>query len=95
LAVERISDGSGINIGTGQLTTFLEVAAIFAKLAGSDATVQPTIGKPVGVQSRYCDPTRMQQLLEWRPTISIEEGFGRVLEAARLRVHTLGKSAIA
>ena len=64
LAVERISDGSGINIGTGKLTTFLEVAAIFAKLAGSDAAVQPTIGKPVGVQSRYCDPTRMQQLLE-------------------------------
>jgi nucleoside-diphosphate-sugar epimerase len=95
LAVERISDGSGINIGTGQLTTFLEVAGIFARLAGSDAAVQPTIGKPVGVQSRYCDPARMQQLLEWSPTISIDEGFGRVLEAARRRVHRLGKSAIA
>lgn len=95
LAAERISDGSGINIGTGQLTTFLEVAGIFARLAGSTAPVQPTIGKPVGVQSRYCDPTRMQQVLDWRPTISIDEGFGRVLEAARARVHKLGKTAIA
>jgi nucleoside-diphosphate-sugar epimerase len=95
LTIDRISDGSGVNIGTGVLTTFKEVAALFAKLAGSNAAVQPMIGKPVGVQSRYCDPAHMQRVLDWKPTISMEEGFGRVLEAARQRVQVLGKSAIA
>ncbi|MBV8819681.1 MAG: NAD-dependent epimerase/dehydratase family protein, partial [Acidobacteriaceae bacterium] len=94
LAIEKISDGSGVNIGTGHLTSFLEVAALFVKLDGRQAEVKPTIGKPVGVQSRYCDPSHMQQTLGWCPEISIEEGFRRVLEAARMRVQTLGKSAI-
>jgi nucleoside-diphosphate-sugar epimerase len=95
LAIERISDGSGVNIGTGTLTTFKEVAALFARLAGSNAPIQPTIGKPVGVQSRYCDPSHMEKVLGWSPTISMEEGFGRVLKGARQRVQVLGKSAIA
>lgn len=85
-AIERIHDGSGVNIGSGKLTTFLEVAATFVRLAGRTAAIRPAIGQPVGVQSRYCDPARMEQLLEWKPTISMEEGFGRVLEAAYRRV---------
>jgi len=85
-AIERIHDGSAVNIGTGRLTTFLEVAATFVRLAGRRAAIRPMIGKPVGVESRYCDPARMEALLEWKPAISLEEGFGRVLEAAYRRV---------
>jgi nucleoside-diphosphate-sugar epimerase len=85
LAADRIHDGSGINIGTGRLTTFLQVAELFLKLEGRRAKIQPQIGKPVGVQSRYADPSEMQRVLEWKPSISLEEGFGRVLEAAHKR----------
>ena len=95
LAVDRIHDGSGINIGTGHLTTFLEVARLFAHLDGREAKISPQIDKPVGVQSRYCDPSEMERVLEWKPTISIDEGFGLVLNAARERVRQLGPSAIA
>ena len=95
LTIDRIHDGSGVNIGTGQLTTFLEVASLFMKLDGRSGIVKPTIGKPVGVQSRYCDPTRMQEVLGWKPEISLEDGFRLVLEAARQRVVTLGKDAVA
>ena len=93
-AIERIHDGSGINIGTGKLTTFLEVAAKFLKQAGRSAAIRPMIGQPVGVQSRYCDPTRMERLLAWKPEISIEDGFSRVLQAAYRRVRTLGPQAL-
>jgi nucleoside-diphosphate-sugar epimerase len=86
IAIERIHDGSAVNIGTGRLTSFLEVAATFVRLAGSRAAVRPMLGQPVGVQARYCDPTRMEQLLGWKPVISLEEGFGRVLEEACRRV---------
>jgi len=86
LAIDRIHDGSGVNIGTGKLLTFLEVADVFLKLAGRTAEVRPTIGKPVGVQSRYCDPSHMTAVLGWRPEISLEDGFTRVLNAAAERV---------
>jgi nucleoside-diphosphate-sugar epimerase len=85
-AVDRIHDGSAVNIGAGKLTNFLEVAAAFVRLAGRTAAVRPTIGQPVGVQARYCDPSRTEQLLGWKPTISLDEGFGRVLKEACRRV---------
>jgi nucleoside-diphosphate-sugar epimerase len=93
-AVDRIRDGSSINIGTGKLTTFLEVAAKFVQLAGHSAAIRPMIDRPVGVQSRYCDPARMEQLLAWKPEISMEDGFARVLKAAYQRVRTLGPQAL-
>jgi UDP-glucose 4-epimerase len=86
LAVDRIGDGSGVNIGTGRLTTFLQVAALFLRLDGRSAAIQPLLDKPAGVQSRYCDPSQMHSILGWKPSISLKEGFGRVLEAARERV---------
>lgn len=95
LAVQRIHNGSGVNIGTGRLTTFLEVARLFAHLDGRNPEIKPQIDKPAGVQSRYCDPSRMEQVLQWKPSISLEDGFRRVLEAARERVPALGRAAVA
>jgi nucleoside-diphosphate-sugar epimerase len=88
LAVRTIHDGSAVNIGTGKLTTFKETARLFARLAGYDPEIRPLINQPVGVQSRYCDPAYMTAQLAWTPTISLEEGFGRVLNAAYARIQT-------
>ena len=84
--LDRVSDGSGVNIGSGKLTNFLEVAGLFARLAGYEATVTPLEDKPVGVHSRYANIDHMTSLLDWRPEISLEEGFGRVLHVARDRL---------
>ena len=80
--LDAVSDGSGVNIGSGKLTTFLEVARLFDDLAGYQPRIVPLEDKPVGVQARYADITRMTSLLNWSPEISIEAGFGRVLAAA-------------
>lgn len=85
LAVDRIHDGSAVNIGTGRLTTFREVARLLLRLDGRAAEIRPLLDKPTGVQSRYADPSHMESLLNWNPSISLEEGFRRVLEAARQR----------
>lgn len=84
--IEKISDGSAVNIGSGRFTSFKEVAALFAKLAGYDPEIKPLVGKPVGVHHRYADPAHMRALLGWEPEISIEEGFARVLETAKARL---------
>lgn len=82
--IEKISDGRGVNVGTGSLTNFIEVARAFTRLEGYQAEVKPLVDAPVGVQSRYCDPSVINAL-GWRPTTSLDAGFGKVLEVARRR----------
>ena len=84
--LDRVSDGRAINIGSGKLTNFREVARLFADIEGYSPTLQPLEDKPVGVHSRYANIDHMVETLDWQPQISIEEGFGRVLEAARARI---------
>jgi UDP-glucose 4-epimerase len=81
-----VDDGRGINIGSGVLTNFREVAALFAELEGYDTEVKPLVDKPVGVHSRFADITYMRELLDWEPTISLREGLARVLAVAHERL---------
>jgi len=84
LTLEKVTDARGINIGSGRLTSFIEVAQMFARLEGYETPVKPLIDAPVGVQSRYCDPT-LVHALGWRATTSLEDGFSKVLEMAHRR----------
>lgn len=81
----RVNDGSAVNIGSGRLVNFQEVARLFARLEGYEAAVKPLDDKPVGVHSRYADISLMRETLDWEPRITIEEGFRRVLAAAHRR----------
>jgi nucleoside-diphosphate-sugar epimerase len=87
LALDKISDGSAVNIGSGQLLTFYEVARIFAQIAGYNPRIKPLEDKPVGVHSRYANVELSEQLLGWKPKISVIEGFSRVYEAALAKLH--------
>jgi UDP-glucose 4-epimerase len=95
LALAQISDGSGVNIGSGQLTTFKELAQLFAELAGYAPVVRPLVDKPMGVHARYADTAEMERRLEWRPTISLRDGMARVLAAQAEAVGTAFERAVA
>lgn len=82
LAMEKITDGTAINIGQGRLTTFLEIIDYFTEFAGYKPEIKPLLDKPVGVHSRYCDMTWVKENLGWEPKISIREGMRRVYDAA-------------
>jgi nucleoside-diphosphate-sugar epimerase len=82
LAMDHIHDGTAINIGMGRLTSFNEIIRVFCKIAGYEPTIKPLLDKPVGVHSRYCDMSFVEQRLGWKAKISIEEGMRRVYEAA-------------
>ena len=85
LILERVSDGRGINIGSGVLTTFIELAALMAEIEGYQPVIKPLVDKPEGVKSRYCDPLLLNTGIGWRPSISLREGMSRVLAAAHQR----------
>ncbi len=76
--MKKINDGTAVNIGSGKLTTFLEVINLLSKIEGYNPRVQPILNKPVGVTNRYADTKKVIEI-GWKPKISNEEGFLRVL----------------
>lgn len=82
LAMENVHDGSAINIGSGKLTSFLEIIELFCQFAGYKPTIKPLLDKPVGVHSRYANMDYVAQQFSWKPKISIEAGMKRVYDAA-------------
>lgn len=82
LAMDHIHDGTAINIGMGKLTSFREIIEVFCKFAGYQPEIKPLLDKPVGVFSRYCDMTWVENRLGWKAKISVEEGMRRVYDAA-------------
>lgn len=86
ILMNNISDGSGWNIGSGKLTTFLEIIDLFTSFAGYKPTIKPLIDKPVGVHARYADMTKVFNTFGWKPKISLEEGMRRVYDAAVARL---------
>ena len=85
-AITTISDGSAVNLGSGQPTSFLQLAALFANIEGYQPKVMGKAGKPVGVAKRFCNPTIMQERLGFRPAISLREGMSRVINVAHKRL---------
>ncbi len=84
--LEKVSDGSAINIGTGTPTTFIELIERMLTLEGRAAGIKPLSDKPVGVTTRYADTTMMDERVQWQPKISLDEGLRRVLDGARQRL---------
>ena len=82
LAIEKISDGSAVNIGSGKLTTFREVAQLYADIVGYSPEIVALSDKPEGVHARYADTSLSKEVLGWEPKISLREGLERVLSAA-------------
>ena len=81
-ASARITDGSAVNIGTGTLTTFMQLARLLVRLHGRQARVVPQLDRPEGVQSRYADVAHMRHVLDFTPAVTLEAGMARVLRAA-------------
>jgi UDP-glucose 4-epimerase len=83
----HIHDGSAVNLGSGVLTSFLELAQLMVRLAGYDGDVKGTHdARPVGVAKRVSGGDAAERLLGWKPKISLEEGMGRVVRHAGVRL---------
>jgi len=88
ILMDNVGDGSAYNIGSGHLTSFLELIDVFASFANYKPTIKPLLDKPVGVHSRYCDMSLVKEKFGWMPKISLEEGMKRVYDAAVKRIES-------
>ena len=71
-----------VNIGTGEEASVLDLVETLAKLGGNDS-FEPEFAPPRAgeVQRISLDATRAEELLDWRPTKSLEEGLRLTLDA--------------
>ncbi len=83
IAMDKIHDGTAINIGMGRLTNFREIINLFCEFAGYNPEIKQLLDKPVGVHSRYCNMDWVKENLGWEPKISIREGMKRVYDAVQ------------
>lgn len=72
--------GRTINLGFGSETTIDALTRIVANAAGRpDAAVEHVEGRPGDVLRLYADMTQARDLLGYRPSITLDEGLGRLL----------------
>ena len=76
--LDNVKDGSAYNIGSGRLTSFLELIDVFTDIAGYNPEIKPLLDKPVGVHSRYANMDLVDKTFGWKPKISLREGMTRV-----------------
>ncbi len=84
--LEKVNDGSGVNIGSGVSTSFNTLIGHMLEIEGRTATIKPLSDKPVGVSNRYAHTSILNDRIGWKPTISLRAGLKRMLDASRERL---------
>lgn len=72
--MDRYSDASIINIGTGQEISIQELAELVREVIGYKGPVYWDNAKPDGMPRKLMDSSRIGAL-GWKPTISLEQGL--------------------
>lgn len=65
-----------LNIGQDRMVTINQLVDIVAEIAGFKVAKKHIEG-PQGVRGRNSDNTRLRQVLQWEPEISLEEGLAK------------------
>jgi nucleoside-diphosphate-sugar epimerase len=64
-----------LNVGQDRMISINELVDMVARIAGKRITKRYDLTKPQGVRGRNSDNTRLRQVLDWEPAVSLEEGL--------------------
>jgi len=64
-----------LNLGTDRLVTINQLVDIISGVAGKRLVKRHDLSKPQGVRGRNSDNRRIKQVLNWEPSISLEQGL--------------------
>src|SRR5579864_452872 len=68
-----------LNVGQDRMVTINQLCDMVAAIAGI-SVVKRHVEGPQGVRGRNSDNTRLRQVLDWEPRISLEEGLTRTYQ---------------
>jgi GDP-D-mannose 3', 5'-epimerase len=75
-----------INIGSDRLVSINQLADIVAAISGKRITKRYDFSAPQGVRGRNADLTKVKQILNWEPTVSLEEGLSKTYKWITLQL---------
>ncbi|MEM6782127.1 MAG: NAD-dependent epimerase/dehydratase family protein [Bacteroidota bacterium] len=64
-----------LNLGRDRMVTINELVDIIADIAGKSLVKEHDLSKPQGVRGRNSDNSLLRKILEWEPSIPLEEGL--------------------
>src|SRR5262249_51918141 len=64
-----------LNLGQDRMISINELVDIVSGIAGKRIRKRYDLSKPQGVRGRNSDNTRLREVLEWEPRVSLEEGL--------------------
>lgn len=91
-ALERPTGYRVINLGCGAPIALTEFIRIYERLIGKPAITQAAPAPLSEPRVTYCDNTRARELLDFRPTVQIEEGLARTWDWYKTHHRLLTKS---
>jgi nucleoside-diphosphate-sugar epimerase len=71
----RSDDTEPLNLGQDRLMSINDLVDMVSTIAGKQINKQDDLTKPQGVRGRNSDNTRLQQVLGWQPSWSLEDGL--------------------
>jgi nucleoside-diphosphate-sugar epimerase len=66
-----------LNVGQDRMISINELVDMVAQIAGKRISKRYDLTKPQGVRGRNSDNTRLRQVLDWEPIVSLEEGLAK------------------
>ena len=81
-----------INLGQDRMITINQLVDMVAKIACKRISRRHDPTKPQGVRGRNSDNTRLRTVLEWEPSISLEEGLARTYKWIEKQLTAAGRS---
>ena len=65
-----------LNLGQDRMISINELVDIVANIAGKRISKRHDVTKPQGVRGRNSDNSKLRELFQWEPSVSLETGLG-------------------
>ena len=83
VAMEKITDGDAINLGSEEVISIGKLAEKIVKLSGKNINIEYDLSGPQGTH-RYCaNTTKMKGVLGWTPKIPLDVGLESIYKWER------------
>ncbi len=83
-----------LNLGQDRLISINELVHMVAKIADKKIYLKHDLTKPQGVRGRNSDNSRLREVLQWEPSVSLEAGLAKTYEFIVGELHKTGRLQI-
>ncbi len=80
-----------LNLGSEEMVTINRLADIVAEVANKTIQKNHDLGRPQGVRGRNSDNSRLREVLEWEPSVTLEQGLAPTYKWIAAQVEGAGK----